>query len=131
MIESSIELGPWRECVAWRAQHANPTGMFTGAVTVRLNFILPRPKATPKRSTPPAIKRPDIDKLARACLDAITGVVITDDSLVVDLAARKRLARIGETPGVHIQVTSAAEVPSPPWNGEELWPGDNVLGAWR
>lgn len=108
MIESSTNLPSWRESVGWRAQHAmqKSGNIFTGAVAVRLDFILHRPKATPKRFTPPAIKRPDIDKLARACLDAITGVVITDDSLVVDLTARKRLAQIGETPGVRIQVSS-------------------------
>lgn len=123
MIESSREVGPWRERVALVAQQgmdasaavnarnpcAEPLGMFSGAVRVRLDFILPRPKSTPKRSTPPAVKRPDVDKLVRACLDALTNVIITDDSLVVDLSSRKRLAEIGETPGVHIEVSSDVE----------------------
>ena len=69
-----------------------------------LEFTMPRPKSAPKRSTPPAAKRPDIDKLARACLDAISGVIICDDSQIIELRASKRIAEIGETPGVAITV---------------------------
>lgn len=122
MIESSADLGPWRERVALVAAQCMSemasvhsrisvdVGMFDRAVSVRLDFVLPRPKSTPKRSTPQAIKRPDIDKLARACLDALTNVVITDDSLVVELVARKRLAQPDEMPGVGIKVSSGVEV---------------------
>ncbi len=33
---------------------------------------------------------PDVDKLARCALDALSGVVIKDDAQVVELYARKR-----------------------------------------
>jgi len=75
---------------------------------VGLDFVLPRPKSAPKRSTPHATKRPDVDKLARACLDAITGVIVGDDAQMVDLRATKRLAELGETPGVEITVELVA-----------------------
>lgn len=79
---------------------------FKGAVRVHLRFVLPRPKATPKTlPTPPAVKRNgDIDKLARAVLDALTGPVLVDDSLVVELNCRKRIAELGEEPRVVITV---------------------------
>ena len=38
--------------------------------------------------------RPDADNYIKAALDAINAIVVTDDSLVVDLAAVKRYARI-------------------------------------
>lgn len=101
------QLGPWRERVAIVAHNAMLDAglpIYTGAVSVCLSFVLPRPKSAPKRSTPPAAKRPDIDKLIRAILDAITDVVVHDDALVVNLHAYKRLAEIGETPGVEIRV---------------------------
>lgn len=106
MVESSKAVGPWRERVALAA-HAHgwklaPAGV---PVIVDLVFVRPRPVSTPKRRTPPAVKKPDADKLARAILDALTGIAFTDDSQVIDLRARKRLAEIGETPGVHITVT--------------------------
>ncbi len=75
-----------------------------GPVTVALEFVLPRPKSAPKTRTPAATKRPDVDKLARAILDAITGICVADDAQVTHLCAKKRLGEIGETPGVHIRI---------------------------
>jgi crossover junction endodeoxyribonuclease RusA len=109
MVESSKELGPWRERVALCAHSAMcGRSLLDGAVRVRLDLTLPRPKSAPKRSTPPAVKRPDVDKLARAILDAITGIIVRDDSQIVDLHATKRLAELGETPGVAITVELVA-----------------------
>lgn len=103
MVESSKALGPWRERVAL-AVHADKPPMMTGAVAASLEFVMPRPVSTPKRRTPPAVKKPDLDKLERAILDALTGIAFRDDSQVIDLHGRKRLAEIGETPGVHIEL---------------------------
>lgn len=75
-----------------------------GPVSVRLDFVMPRPKSAPRRFTPPAVKRPDIDKLSRAVLDALTGICWHDDSQVIALTATKRLAEIDETAGVHIEL---------------------------
>lgn len=111
MIESSKAVGPWRERVALAA-HRHGYEVLTGPVRVDLEFIRPRPVSTPKRSTPPAIKKPDLDKLTRAILDALTGIAYADDAQVTELHSIKRLAELGEapgfteTPGVWITVTS-------------------------
>lgn len=109
LIESSKAVGPWRERVALVAHQAmrdaGNTGPYTGAVAVVLSFVLPRPKSAPKLKVVAATKRPDLDKLARACLDAITGVIVADDSQFVGLIANKRLALHGEEPGCDIYVT--------------------------
>lgn len=102
MIESSKAVEPWRQRIHWIARHHVQVPI-VGPVAVALAFVMPRPKSTPKR-TPPAVKRPDIDKLARAVLDAITGPVLIDDSQVVALYADKRIAELGESPGVDIQI---------------------------
>ncbi len=104
MIESCAAVGPWRERVALAA-HGHGFTVRTGAVAVTLEFVQPRPVATPKKCTPPAIKRPDLDKLTRAVLDALTGIAFADDAQVTHICARKRLAAIGETPGVKISVS--------------------------
>lgn len=109
MVESSRQLGPWRERVALAAHNAMAaSGLLAGPITLALDFVLPRPKSTPKRRTPAATKRPDVDKLARAVLDAITDVIIADDAQVIELRATKRLAELAETPGVQIRVRDAA-----------------------
>lgn len=107
LIESSKDVGPWRERIALAA-HLHADGPTGGPVTVWLGFVMPRPKSAPKRSTPPAIRRPDADKLARACLDALTGIAFADDSQVIGLHVTKRIAHPEETPGVHIHVEGGA-----------------------
>jgi Holliday junction resolvase RusA-like endonuclease len=50
--------------------------------------------------------RPDIDNYVKAALDAINGVVITDDSIITELAARKRY---GLDPKLILTVAPVAE----------------------
>lgn len=105
LAESSREVGPWRERIAITAHNVwTPRRVLSGVpVSAALEFVMPRPSGTPK-ATPPAVKRPDLDKLVRAVFDALTGPVLADDAAVVELAASKRLAAVGETPGVHITI---------------------------
>lgn len=108
-MESSKAVRPWRQDIRHmllaELEASGQTGPLEGAVSVCLNFVMPRPASTPKRRTPPAIKRPDIDKLCRAVLDAIASAgVYRDDSQVIALAAYKRIAQVGETPGVEIRI---------------------------
>jgi crossover junction endodeoxyribonuclease RusA len=105
MIEMSKNVGPWRERIALAAHNAmKGQPLFPGPTAIFINLVLPRPKSAPKTYTPDATKRPDIDKLARACLDAITGVIIADDAQIIELQATKRLADIGETPGAALEI---------------------------
>ena len=73
-------------------------------------FALPRPlSASRKRSAHElAAKKPDIDKLMRALLDALTHVVWGDDSQIVRALVEKRVADPGERPGVHVRVWRVA-----------------------
>jgi crossover junction endodeoxyribonuclease RusA len=107
MIESSKALPGWRRHIAdiatRQAANAHPwLPIINRPVAVELWFILPRPIRL--KGSVPHIKRPDVDKLARAVLDAITGIVLADDSLVTELYARKRHAEPDETTGVHIRI---------------------------
>ena len=108
LVESSKAVAPWRADV--RAGLLEPEGMPKAtfenrAVAVHLEFALRRPKSTPKRKTPPAIKRPDLDKLVRAVLDAIGSAgVWRDDSQVIFLTAMKRLVEFEEAPGCRIVI---------------------------
>lgn len=107
MAESAKHLDSWRVAVGWAGRAAmRRQPRLAGPLLVRLEFVLRRPVSLPKtRPTPPAVKKPDVDKLVRAVLDALTNVVFDDDSQVVDVHATKRLAEVGETPGVHVRIT--------------------------
>ena len=90
---------PWRDSIR-AAIDVDAIAHPAGPVTVRCEFVMPRRKAEPKRSTPAHTRKPDTDKLCRAVLDALTGLVYTDDSQVVLIVASKRTAEIGERPGL-------------------------------
>lgn len=60
--------------------------MIDGPVSMQLTFRLTAPKSV--RREHPTV-RPDLDKLVRAVLDALTGLAYKDDSQVVSIQASK------------------------------------------
>lgn len=110
MVESSPYVKPWRDLIRAEAQRAHEGPAIAGAVDVKIRFWMPRPKShygtgrnadriRPQYVDAEHITKPDLDKLARAVLDAITEErragritrrgVIRDDSQVVRLEAVK------------------------------------------
>jgi len=93
-------LAAWRRLVSDVAQHHAPSSLWEGPLAVTLAFRVPGPKRAPKlRRTWPE-RRPDLDKLCRACLDSLTGIVWRDDSQVVRLEAEKDYGAPGVIVGV-------------------------------
>lgn len=81
---------------------------------VRIEFILPRPKShfgakgiLPRCAAERHAKKPDVDKLTRAVLDALTGVAYHDDAQVYRASGEKRYAQEGESPGAVIRIDRA------------------------
>lgn len=123
MVESSKRVKPWRGTVRTAAIKAlDGQQPRTGPLEVYLRFVMPRPKShlrqgraqtdgwrllpsAPRKHT----SKPDVDKLARAVLDALTGVCWCDDAQVVAVHAEKTYAyRATPTPGVHAIIRTAA-----------------------
>lgn len=114
-------LAAWRGAVATEARDVMTeadAAPLQGPVAVHLWFRLPRPRShyLPAGKTRPEPElrldapdyvqsAPDIDKLVRACLDAMTAVVFRDDSQVVRLVAQKRY---DDVPGVAISIWRAS-----------------------
>jgi crossover junction endodeoxyribonuclease RusA len=106
LVESSAKVKPWREAVRAECVAAmKSTGItgWGGAIEVGLLFLMPRPKShyrTGKRAgqlrddAPAHVsKRPDIDKLIRSTLDALTATgIYADDGQVAHLIARQMYA---------------------------------------
>lgn len=89
-------LGDWRHAIASEARQAM-AGLpaFDGPVRVVAEFVMSRPPSHFRRdgetlaSGAARYPRLDVDKLARALLDGLTGVCFDDDSQVVSLWADK------------------------------------------
>lgn len=82
-----------------------PGGPISGAVRLSLRFFLSRPKSVSEKSRPYPIVKPDRDKLERNVGDALTGIIYTDDCVVIGGEVTKHYADgDGERPGVEITV---------------------------
>ena len=101
---------PWASTISYAAQEAGIVPA-PGAVALAMVFTMPRPKshyrtgkfAGELRLNQPIqhTAKPDLDKLIRCVLDALTGVAYIDDSQVAEIRTGKLY---GERPGVEIGV---------------------------
>lgn len=113
LVEMSKRVKPWREDVReaflnrpYGASVLTPFPKGT-PVVVKIVFVLPRTVAMRQRPSAdfPMVQKPDVDKLGRAVLDALTSAgVFADDSQVVTLLSHKRRAEPGEPTGAVIHV---------------------------
>ena len=96
IISANPKLNTWRDTIATQIATQTHHRLIDAPIRLQLVFTLPRPKSVPigRRATPTT--KPDLDKLTRAVMDAISleryCQVIKDDSLVTDLHAAKRYA---------------------------------------
>ena len=109
----------WRkavtECATKAIEELNEWPPLQSAA-VSIVFFMPRPKSAAERIH--HTTKPDLDKLVRAVLDALTDAqVFVDDARVHTLAARKVYERANEPSGAHILVfdnnVKPSEMPSP------------------
>lgn len=107
-------LQEWRDAVEAAARKSGAS-FLRRPVAVDMDLYLPRPKSHYRtgrnahliRDDAPSypVHRMDVDKLARAVNDSLTGVLWDDDGQVVKLAAAKHWA--GPTPGAIIRIWEA------------------------
>ena len=115
LAESAGEaLKAWSNAVGAEARAHAPSKPLSGPVCVEVAFHLPRPKrhytaSGALRGDAPAwhAKRPDIDKLARGVLDALTGVLFEDDAQVASFLAKAVYATNGPA-GCELRVGACA-----------------------
>ena len=90
-------LAVWRSTIGWEATLAGCKPE-EGAMKLTLLFVMPRPK-TIKRPSPSVA--PDLDKLTRAAMDALTAVAYKDDGQVIEIHAMKIY---GGMPGLEVRI---------------------------
>lgn len=93
----------WAEAVGWAAKAAMLTARHPQPDSRRYAVVLAFTLAAPPDRT--RKNRRDADKLARSCLDALTGIVWIDDEQVDDLRVTKMIT-CGSPVGVQITVSA-------------------------
>lgn len=96
----------WRESIAWAARAAHLQLIKRPqAVRLEIDFYFERPRSHANKGTKapprPSISPPDIDKLQRSVLDALSGIAYDDDRQVVEIVAAKHY---GERPHARITI---------------------------
>lgn len=116
LTSDNASMKPYRQQVGWAALDARAkaghNGLFAEKqvpVGLELNFYLEKPKSIPKKREHISVK-PDIDKLCRSTIDAMTGVMFADDAQIVQLSASKHY---GIPERVEIVVTNLSDVVTP------------------
>lgn len=106
MIESSKKIGPWRKAVADKFAHISEP--LEGPIILMVVFLLDK-KASVKRLWPTV--PPDLDKLDRGLLDALTlAGVWKDDAQVTSIVSSKMYR--GELPeGAIIAIVPETQTP--------------------
>ena len=122
-IESGAEgLSRWTADVRHAAFEQYDGPLFRGQVSITIEYRFRRPKShygtgrnamKLKAKAPRYLTtKPDIDKLDRAILDALTGLIWHDDSQVFEIRSRKQYVNEGDRPGATVSVIPAL-IPSP------------------
>jgi Holliday junction resolvase RusA-like endonuclease len=95
LTSANTKMKPYRQQVGWAALDARAkaghNGLFAEkqiAVSVEVKFYLEKPPSISKKRVHLSVK-PDIDKLCRSTIDAMTGIMFADDSQIVQLQASK------------------------------------------
>jgi crossover junction endodeoxyribonuclease RusA len=115
LTSDNARLKPWRQELAWVAvdamqksqQQKAPRGV---PISVSLAFYFEKPKSA-RKSAHWKITKPDLDKLLRAVLDALTGIAYEDDSQVCECHLGKAF---GPPARVEVLVRSIEGVPETP-----------------
>lgn len=101
LVDASEGNKAWRKHVTDTVRQHEKYIRYKGAVNVTLAFYMEKAKTN---KTSFMMQKPDIDKLCRSVLDALTdSEIIEDDSRVVSLTSHKKWAQ--EQPGVLITIT--------------------------
>jgi Holliday junction resolvase RusA-like endonuclease len=104
----------WEGRIATAAQETRGSlPLIEGPVIVSVLILaaLPKTKAKKRAPQPESWKttKPDVDKIARCVLDALTGIVYVDDAQVCALDIRKRVAAQGLPAETIIRVDALTE----------------------
>ena len=83
------KLKPWSAEMRVAAREAAGDKFFRGPIRVTVEFGLVRPKSVKEKKRPYPSVKPDLDKLVRATIDTLSGVLFEDDAQVVAVQATK------------------------------------------
>lgn len=118
ITETNRKVASWQQLVAEGASRAinerpeHDRALLASGVRLTIAFYLPRPKKFNKRGVfVHHLTKPDVDRLERAILDALTAVAYHDDKQVTEIVTGKYYAAVDAPAHVDIAVEPAPPCP--------------------
>jgi len=107
-VEASKYLPAWRKAVTQAAKEVISESFvpIQGAVKLKVQFYLERPKSVSIKNRPHPIVPPDVSKLIRAVEDAITDAGLWEDDSQVCYVESSKFYADDEEPGALIYITN-------------------------
>lgn len=90
--QNGSKLMAWRESISEAYRQSGGNYHHDSPIAIVLVFHFLRPKSVSAKKRPFMTVKPDLDKLSRGAIDALTQVAFDDDSQVVRLMASKDYA---------------------------------------
>lgn len=90
----------WEDMIRLQILKHKPEKLIDGALRLKATFYLQKGKSLPKKRKYPETK-PDLDNLEKCLLDAMEGIIYTNDSRIVDKDMGKRY---GDPPRVEVEL---------------------------
>jgi len=95
LTSDNTKMKPYRQQVGWAALKARADAGYSSlllrkhvAVGVEMKFYFEKPPSVSKKRVHLVVK-PDVDKTARCCFDAMTGIMFADDAQIVQMVVSK------------------------------------------
>lgn len=118
VTETNRKVASWQQLVAAGASRAilerpeHERALLTSGVRLTIAFYLPRPQKFHRRGVfVHHTTKPDLDRLERAILDALTSVAYRDDKQVTEIVSGKYYAAVDAPARVEVIVEPAPPVP--------------------
>jgi crossover junction endodeoxyribonuclease RusA len=80
-------------------------GLLTGPLEMNLTFVMPRPKRLKLGGREPYDRKPDLDNMEKAVMDALNERIYVDDSQVCSKTSKKWYAASDEEPHVLVEIS--------------------------
>lgn len=95
LTSDNAKMKPYRQQLGWAANDAREKAGYLGlfaehhvAVELEMKFFFARPPSI-KKSRIHLVVKPDLDKICRSSIDAMTGILFADDAQVIKMTASK------------------------------------------
>lgn len=94
----------WEETIKYYAMKVRPVKPIDGPIKLTLEFRMPKSKSADRQRRQHPTTKPDLDNLEKAVMDALNGIMWTDDAQIFSKSSKKEYSQDLSNCGVSILI---------------------------